>query len=86
MLGGCCGLAGNFGVVEGHYETSEAVGELALLPAVREAPAEAIVLADGYSCRTQLADLSDRKGVHLAELLAWRLPAPSPENSISEGS
>ena len=86
VLGGCCGLAGNFGVVEGHYETSEAVGELALLPAVREAPAEAIVLADGYSCRTQLADLSDRKGVHLAELLAWRLPAPSPENSISEGS
>lgn len=75
VLGGCCGLAGNFGVVEGHYETSEAVGELALLPAVRNAPDDAIVLADGYSCRTQIADLSDRRGVHLAELLAWRLPA-----------
>ncbi|WP_236866077.1 FAD-binding and (Fe-S)-binding domain-containing protein [Brevibacterium daeguense] len=73
VLGGCCGLAGNFGVVAGHYETSVAVGEVALLPTVREAPEDAIVLADGYSCRTQLADLSDRPGVHLAELLAWRL-------------
>ncbi len=71
VLGGCCGLAGNFGVVEGHYEVSEAVGELALLPAVREAGEDTIILADGYSCRTQIGDLSDRRGVHLAELLAW---------------
>ncbi|MYM18862.1 FAD-binding protein [Brevibacterium sp. 5221] len=76
VLGGCCGLAGNFGVVEGHYEVSEAVGELALLPAVRAAAPDTVVLADGYSCRTQLHDLSDRRGVHLAELLAWGLEAP----------
>ena len=73
VLGGCCGLAGNFGVTEGHYEVSEAVGEVALLPAVRTAEPETVVLADGYSCRTQISDLSERKGVHLAELLASRL-------------
>ncbi|WP_420732795.1 FAD-binding and (Fe-S)-binding domain-containing protein [Brevibacterium luteolum] len=73
VLGGCCGLAGNFGVTEGHYEVSEAVGEVALMPAVRAAGPDTVVLADGYSCRTQISDLSDRRGVHLAELLASRL-------------
>lgn len=109
FLGGCCGLAGNFGVEAGHYETSVAVAELALLPALRDAKLTAaregefaataseqedgahrghdldgppalrdaqpnrtrVVLADGYSCRTQIADLSDARGVSLAELLAW---------------
>ncbi|GAA2007339.1 FAD-binding and (Fe-S)-binding domain-containing protein [Brevibacterium samyangense] len=71
VLGGCCGLAGNFGVVEGHYETSVAVSELALKPALDAAGEDTIVLADGYSCRTQVSDLSEKKGVHLAELLAW---------------
>ncbi len=69
-LGGCCGLAGNFGVEAGHYEVSVAVAEQRLLPAVREAPDDAVILADGFSCRTQLADLSDRRGLHLAQLLA----------------
>ncbi|WP_299035873.1 FAD-binding and (Fe-S)-binding domain-containing protein [uncultured Pseudokineococcus sp.] len=69
-LGGCCGLAGNFGVERGHYEVSVAVARTALLPAVEAAPADAVVLADGFSCRTQLAELADRGGVHLAELLA----------------
>ncbi len=73
-LGGCCGLAGNFGVEKGHYDVSVAVAEHRLLPAVRAAAAETVVLADGYSCRTQLADLSDRRGIHLAELLAGALP------------
>ncbi|WP_098730156.1 FAD-binding and (Fe-S)-binding domain-containing protein [Brevibacterium epidermidis] len=90
FLGGCCGLAGNFGVEDGHYETSVAVAEVALLPALRKrgraAGVEArtgsgavadsgerlqVVLADGYSCRTQITDLSDAEGVSLAELLAW---------------
>ena len=71
-VGGCCGLAGNFGVERGHYEVSVAVAETALLPAVRRAGEEAVVLADGFSCRTQLAALADRRGVHLAELLASR--------------
>jgi Fe-S oxidoreductase len=67
-VGGCCGLAGNFGVERGHYETSVAVAETALLPAVREHP-EAVLLADGFSCRTQLDALAGRPGRHLAELL-----------------
>jgi Fe-S oxidoreductase len=73
-VGGCCGLAGNFGMEEGHYEVSRAVFEHALGPAVRAAPPGAVVLADGFSCRTQLADLEDRDSRHLAELLADRLP------------
>ncbi len=68
-VGGCCGLAGNFGVEEGHYEVSVAVAEHALLPAVRRAGPAAVVLADGFSCRTQLADLADVPAVHLAQLL-----------------
>jgi Fe-S oxidoreductase len=68
-VGGCCGLAGNFGVEVGHYETSVAVAEHDLLPAVRAAGPEAVVLADGFSCRTQLEDLAGRRALHLAELL-----------------
>ncbi len=69
-VGGCCGLAGNFGVERGHYDVSVAVAGNALLPAVRAAGPDAVVLADGFSCRTQVADLADRPGIHLAELLA----------------
>ncbi len=68
-VGGCCGLAGNFGVEEGHYEVSVAVAEHDLLPAVRSAGPEAVVLADGFSCRTQLDDLAGVRALHLAELL-----------------
>ncbi|GMA18796.1 FAD-binding oxidoreductase [Arsenicicoccus piscis] len=71
-IGGCCGLAGNFGVEKGHYEVSVAVAETQLLPAVRAAAPDAVVLADGFSCRTQLDDLAPRGGVHLAQLLASR--------------
>jgi Fe-S oxidoreductase len=72
-VGGCCGLAGNFGVERGHYDVSVAVAETALLPAVRAAPRDAIVLADGFSCRTQLEQLAATDSVHLAELLADHL-------------
>jgi FAD/FMN-containing dehydrogenase/Fe-S oxidoreductase len=75
--GGCCGLAGNFGVERGHYEVSVKVAETALLPAVRTAintgGADATILADGFSCRTQLDQLTGIPGTHLAELLAARL-------------
>ncbi len=71
-VGGCCGLAGNFGVELGHYETSVAVAEHDLLPAVRSAGPDAVVLADGFSCRTQLDDLAGRQALHLAELLLGR--------------
>ena len=72
-VGGCCGLAGNFGVEQGHYEVSVAVAEHDLLPAVRAAGERAVVLADGFSCRTQLDDLADVQALHLAELLAGAL-------------
>jgi FAD/FMN-containing dehydrogenase/Fe-S oxidoreductase len=68
-VGGCCGLAGNFGVERGHYDVSAAVAETALLPAVRAASDDAVVLADGFSCRTQLEHLAGRRAIHLAELL-----------------
>ncbi|HET8971630.1 MAG TPA: FAD-linked oxidase C-terminal domain-containing protein, partial [Candidatus Nanopelagicales bacterium] len=77
---GCCGLAGNFGFERGHFEISQAVGERVLFPAVRAAPVDAVVLADGYSCRTQLAQgpAGGRGGVHLAELLAAALQQNQP--------
>jgi len=69
-VGGCCGLAGNFGVEIGHHEVSVAVFEHDLLPAVTKAGPDAIVLADGFSCQTQLTSLADRSSMSLAELLA----------------
>jgi Fe-S oxidoreductase len=69
-VGKCCGLAGNFGGERGHYGVSVAVAETALLPAVRAAGPDAVVLADGFSCRTQLDHLAGRRVLHLAELLA----------------
>jgi FAD/FMN-containing dehydrogenase/Fe-S oxidoreductase len=75
LTGGCCGLAGNFGFEAGHYEVSVACAEEALLPAVRAAGPDAAVLADGFSCRTQIAQLGGGvKARHLAELLAEGLP------------
>jgi FAD/FMN-containing dehydrogenase/Fe-S oxidoreductase len=69
---GCCGLAGNFGFTAGHGEVSEALAERVLLPRVRAADPDTLVLADGFSCRTQIHDLASagRDGVHLAEVLA----------------
>jgi FAD/FMN-containing dehydrogenase/Fe-S oxidoreductase len=66
----CCGLAGNFGFERGHYAVSQAVGERVLLPAVRAASPETVLLADGFSCRTQIAHATGRRALHLAELLA----------------
>jgi FAD/FMN-containing dehydrogenase/Fe-S oxidoreductase len=75
-VGGCCGLAGNWGVEVGHHEVSVAVAETALLPAVRAMAPRTVVLADGFSCRTQLAGLADQASMHLAQLLASELPRP----------
>ena len=72
-VGGCCGLAGNFGVERGHYDVSVAVAQTALLPAVRDAAPGTVVLADGFSCRTQLDQLAGVPALHLAQLLASRL-------------
>jgi Fe-S oxidoreductase len=74
LSGGCCGLAGNFGFERGHWEVSTACAEEQLLPAVRAAAPGTALLADGYSCHTQLAQLAGADSVHLAELLAQALP------------
>ncbi|MFG2111295.1 FAD-binding and (Fe-S)-binding domain-containing protein [Streptomyces sp. NPDC048718] len=74
LAGGCCGLAGNFGFEPGHEDVSRACAEDQLLPALRAAPEDAVVLADGFSCRTQIGHLSpDRRPRHLAEVVAEAL-------------
>ncbi len=74
---GCCGLAGNFGFEKGHLDVSRACAESVLLPALRDADPDAVVLADGFSCRTQIHELDSggREAVHLAELLDARAAA-----------
>ncbi|WP_435883999.1 FAD-binding and (Fe-S)-binding domain-containing protein [Streptomyces rubiginosohelvolus] len=78
LSGGCCGLAGNFGFEKGHEEVSVACAEERLLPAVREAAPGTELLADGFSCRTQLDQLAGRRARHLAEVIAEALQEPVP--------
>jgi Fe-S oxidoreductase len=66
---GCCGMAGSFGFERDHYEVSMKVGERVLLPAVRSAPKDELVLANGFSCRTQIAQATPRRALHLADVL-----------------
>jgi glycerol-3-phosphate dehydrogenase subunit C len=66
---GCCGMAGSFGLEAEHYEASQRMAELALLPAVRAADPEAPIVADGFSCRHQIEDGTGRKPIHVAVLL-----------------
>jgi Fe-S oxidoreductase len=72
---GCCGLAGNFGFEQGHLEVSEACAERVLLPRLRETDRDTAVLADGFSCRTQIHQLDSggHEARHIAELLAAAL-------------
>ena len=70
----CCGMAGSFGYEATHYDVSMQMAELSLLPAVRDKP-EAVVVADGTSCRHQIHDGAKRKALHVAQLLASLLPA-----------
>ncbi len=72
-LAGCCGLAGSFGAEAGHEKISRDVAELALMPALRATGAGTEILADGFSCRTQIEFLDGRRARHLAEVLAERL-------------
>ncbi len=70
---GCCGMAGSFGYEMEHFELSVKIAEDRLLPTLREAPEDAVIVADGVSCRHQIADLSEREGMHLVEVLAAAL-------------
>jgi Fe-S oxidoreductase len=73
---GYCGLAGNFGFESGHYDISVACAEDKLMPALREADPDALVLADGFSCRTQIRELATkRKPMHVTQVIAAALAA-----------
>jgi len=87
---GCCGMVGSFGFEAEHYDISCQIGERMLLPAVRQAAPETLIIADGFSCREQIAQCTERHALHLAEVIAMALhgrqmPAGSnPENLLVE--
>jgi Fe-S oxidoreductase len=74
---GCCGMAGSFGFEHDKYDVSAAIGELELLPAVRKAPPDWLIIADGFSCREQIAQGTTRHALHLAEVLQMALAGPA---------
>jgi Fe-S oxidoreductase len=69
LASGCCGMAGSFGFERDKYDVSIAIGERKLLPAIRNASPSTMVLANGFSCREQIAQKSDRQALHLAEVI-----------------
>jgi FAD/FMN-containing dehydrogenase/Fe-S oxidoreductase len=86
---GCCGMAGSFGFERDgdKYDISQAIGELELLPAVRKAPADWLIIADGFSCREQIAQSTGRHALHLAQVLQMALnPALDPRHMESSHS
>src|SRR5581483_1265042 len=69
----CCGMAGSFGFEEGKYDVSMKVGNLGVLKSVREIPKDTIIIADGFSCRTQIEQGTDRRALHTAQVLRMAL-------------
>jgi Fe-S oxidoreductase len=72
---GCCGMAGSFGFEADKFAISQAIGERALLPAVRAAATETLIVTDGFSCREQIEQATGRRPLHLAEVLKMALNA-----------
>ncbi|HEY6093273.1 MAG TPA: FAD-linked oxidase C-terminal domain-containing protein, partial [Gemmatimonadales bacterium] len=81
---GCCGMAGAFGFEKEHYGVSIQCGERALLPAVRQAPPETLIIADGFSCREQIAQTTGRRALHLAEVLDLAIREPRDRKALHE--
>lgn len=77
---GCCGMAGSVGFSAEHYEVSMRVGERVLLPAARQLDSDAVLVTDGFSCREQITQSTDRTPVHLAELLQQAIKAEGPRH------
>ncbi len=77
---GCCGMAGSFGFEKDKYGVSVKAGERVLLPAVRRAEPETLIVADGFSCKVQIAQLTNRQALHTAEVLALATRTPDPNN------
>ncbi|HEX2610752.1 MAG TPA: (Fe-S)-binding protein, partial [Gemmatimonadales bacterium] len=76
---GCCGMAGAFGFERGdHYDVSVACGERVLLPAVRQASEDTLIVADGFSCREQISQTTEREALHLAQVLRMALHQGEP--------
>jgi Fe-S oxidoreductase len=75
---GCCGMAGSFGFEREHYDVSIAVGERELLPRVRTADEDTLIVADGFSCREQIAQTTEREALHLAQVIQMALGAAPP--------
>ncbi len=83
---GCCGMAGSFGFEAEKYDVSVAIGELELLPAVHKEPPDSLIIANGFSCREQIAQCTDREALHLAEVIqmALREESPAPAGTFPE--
>ncbi|MCU0951835.1 MAG: FAD-binding protein [Burkholderiaceae bacterium] len=75
----CCGMAGSFGIEAEHVEVSRAMGELSLLPAVRAAAADTLIVADGTSCRHQIHDGAQRRALHVVQVIAQAMAAPESQ-------
>jgi FAD/FMN-containing dehydrogenase/Fe-S oxidoreductase len=79
---GCCGMAGSFGFEKDHYDISIASGERVLLPAVRNAEKDTLIIADGFSCREQIAQTTHRHALHLAQVI--QLAIHQDEKGVAE--
>jgi Fe-S oxidoreductase len=75
---GCCGMAGAFGFERKHYDVSIACGERVLLPNVRAADAETLIISNGFSCREQIAQTTDRRAMHIVDVLKRALDEAAP--------
>jgi FAD/FMN-containing dehydrogenase/Fe-S oxidoreductase len=88
---GCCGLAGSFGFEREHHDISVAIGEHKLMPMVRAAPGDTLVIADGFSCKTQIEELTDRRALHTAQVIKMAMdrgpdgvPGDRPERAYPD--
>ena len=86
-LGGCCGLAGSWGFEEDKYDLSMKIGERRLLPAARDADNDTMIVADGFSCKTQIVQGTDRRALHTAQVIKMALDygtGGTPESELPE--
>ena len=82
---GCCGMAGIFGFEKAHYDVSIKCGERVLLPAVRNASKDTLIIADGFSCREQIAQTTDRQALHMAQVIQMAMRGERGERGEHEG-
>jgi hypothetical protein len=81
---GCCGMAGAFGFEDRHYDVSMKCGERVLLPRVREASKDSLIVADGFSCREEIKSATERRGMHLAQVIKMALDETPASTSLPE--